>query len=94
MLNNKYRGRPTCAAILEKSESWLIDKFEIKNEISNSFLSTYLSFKQKQYKSHFNENFVKVQDLGSGAFGCVIKAKNKTNQQIYAIKIIEMAING
>ncbi len=46
--------------------------------------------KELKSKSRYNNDFTFIETLGSGGFGDVVKAKNKIDQRIYAIKTIPM----
>lgn len=42
------------------------------------------------FHSHYEENFKPLELLGSGAYGIVFKAQNKTDESIYALKRINL----
>lgn len=42
------------------------------------------------FHSHYEENFTPLELLGSGAYGIVFKAQNKTDKSIYALKRINL----
>jgi len=46
--------------------------------------------KQLKSKSRYRNDFTFIEQLGVGGFGSVVKAKNKIDQRIYAIKTIPM----
>ncbi len=63
---------------------WCDKKFVINDDI--------IQFKDPFFRSeYFKENFKKLEELGSGSFGTVVKTKNKYNR-VYAIKKIKSNI--
>ena len=49
----------------------------------------YEKLKQVCVQHHFNENYIKKQQLGEGAFAQVIKCERIADQEIYAVKIFD-----
>ena len=52
------------------------------------YTDTVLNFFPDIYFDRFTSNFDPMECLGSGAYGCVYKARHKLSNKNYAVKIV------
>eukprot|EP00743_Colponemidia_sp_Colp-15_P008370 GILK01009091.1.p1 GENE.GILK01009091.1~~GILK01009091.1.p1 ORF type:complete len:427 (-),score=75.71 GILK01009091.1:442-1692(-) len=93
---NKRCGAPLSPTPFKKQRSCLESfSHELTQEINDThrhLLAVKPARTLKRYDSasapsRFNDDFIEAQEVGSGERGCVYKARNKMDHNIYAIKM-------
>lgn len=81
-------------------ESLIGPNHEYKRELKTLFFVSTILFYQDRYSSlksqklhKFETEFELLKEIGFGAFGKVYKARNKTDQRVYAVKKVWFQVN-
>ncbi|KDQ55313.1 hypothetical protein JAAARDRAFT_37347 [Jaapia argillacea MUCL 33604] len=87
--------RPTAIATRSRGTSIAADiRTPMPQHISDSPESGYfhLPAPRQKYSSRWKEDWEELELLGKGAFGSVVKARNKIDSRIYAVKKIKLRV--